>query len=39
LIEWNLVEKFGWTLEQVRLLSMQDLANHIKIEAAKIKAR
>jgi hypothetical protein len=34
-----MVERFGWTLDQIRSLSMRDLQNHFQIEDAKIKAR
>jgi hypothetical protein len=34
-----MVEKLGWTLDQVRSLSMQDISNYISIEDGKIKAR
>jgi hypothetical protein len=38
LIEWTLAEKMGWTLSDVRALSMQDLQNHFAIEDGRAKA-
>jgi hypothetical protein len=35
LFEWNLVERFGWTLTQVRSMTMQDIENYIQIYKAK----
>ena len=35
LFEWNLVERFGWTLKEVKSLSMQDIENYIQISNAK----
>jgi len=39
LIEWSLAEKMGWTLPEVRALSMQDLQNHFQIEDGRAKAK
>jgi len=39
LIEWTLAEKMGWTLSEVRALSVHDLQNHFAIEDGRAKAK
>lgn len=36
-LEWNLVELSGWTLEYIRNLSLKDIQNHLSIVDAKAK--
>jgi len=39
MIYWNLCERFGWTLEYAKSISMGDLRDLNAIDDAKIKAR
>ena len=38
-LEWQIVFETGWTLEQVRAMSMQDYHNYWQIKDALSKAR
>ncbi len=39
LLEWQLAERFGWTLNYIRSLTMQDLQNLFQIDDGRNKAR
>ena len=36
--EWKLVRSFGWTLDEVRDMSVQDFNNYLQIVDAESKA-
>ena len=38
-IRWNMAERFGWTLEYIDGLSLEDLGNFIRIQDGQAKAR
>lgn len=37
ILEWNLAELTGWTLEYIRNLSLKDISNHLSLSDAKAK--
>ena len=39
LSKWELAEKFGWTLDYIEGMSMQEIHEYYQIKDAKIKAR
>jgi len=38
-LRWELVEKFGWTLEQVDALEMKDLHEYLQVQDGLAKGR
>jgi len=39
LIRWRLAEKFGWTLDYIRSLTLADLQEYLQIEDGRANAK